>query len=160
MTSTPASRAPLVDGPSESPPLSGPAPDAAPPEKLSSLAGEYIGLSIAGGLLIGLVAGVLLPRAARRKPARLGSGLASTAGELGLALATKALARAGDSVRETREKAADMSGRVSGVVKEHAAPALASAGRLIEDGAEKARDTGSTLARKAADIVEKVKSRS
>jgi hypothetical protein len=130
--------------------------EASPPEKLSTLAGEYIGLTLAGGLLVGLVAGVLLPRARKRKAAKAAAGLASSAGELGLALATKALARAGEAVRETRDKAAD----VGELVKDHAVPAFASAGRLIGEGADKARDTGATLARKAADIVEKVQSRS
>ena len=163
MTSTSRSAATPHDDPAGYEPgtdLSGPAPDATPPEKLSTLAGEYIGLSIAGGLLVGLVAAVLLPRASKRKSRKVASGLASSAGELGLALATKALARAGDAVRDTREKAADMGELVGEAVKEHAAPALASASRLIEDGAGKARHTGSSLARKAADIVGKVQSRS
>jgi hypothetical protein len=135
-------------------------PDAEPPEKLSALAGEYIGLTLAGGLVAGLLIGALLPRAVRRKRSAGAGKLAAKAGEVGLALATQALSRAGTAVREGREKAIDMGEMVSGSVAEHAAPVIASATRVIGERAEKALDTGATVARKAADMVTKLQSRS
>ena len=65
-------------------------PDAEPPEQLSMLAGEYIGLSIAGGLVLGLVVGALLPRGPGRKLSRRALKLAALAGEAALVLGQRA----------------------------------------------------------------------
>lgn len=135
-------------------------PDASPPERLSALAGEYVGLTLAGGLVAGLLIGALLPRRSRRKPAGGTGKLTAKAGELGLAIAAQALTRAGAAVREGREKAADMGELVSESIAEHAAPVLASATRLLGEGTDKARQTSRSVARKAADIVAKVQSHS
>jgi len=129
-------------------------PDAEPPEKLSSLASEYIGLSIAGGLVVGLLIGALFPRAAARKLAKRSGALAAVAGEVGAALAAQALARAGNSAREGRDKVVDM----GEAIVERSADARATANRLIGDGSARARDGGRALARKAAEMVSKTRS--
>ncbi|MDE2411824.1 MAG: hypothetical protein KGM18_08640 [Sphingomonadales bacterium] len=128
-------------------------PDADPPEKLSGLAREYIGLSIAGGLVAGVLIGVLFPRAAARKLAKQSGKIAAVAGELGMAYATQALSRAGEAAREGRDKAIDM----GEVIAEKSGDARDRAAKLIEDGSGKARVTGSLLARKAAEIVAKAR---
>ena len=69
-------------------------PDSDPPEQLSTLAGEYIGLSIAGGLVLGLLVGSLLPRSPGRKLSRGASALAAVAGEVALILARQAMDKA------------------------------------------------------------------
>lgn len=134
--------------------------EANPPEGLSALAGEYIGLTLAGGLVAGMLLGALLPRASRRKKKAGAGQLTAKAGEIGLAIAAQALTRAGAAVREGREKAVDMGELVSESLSERAAPVLASATRILGDGAEKARESGAAVARKAADIVAKVQSHS
>ena len=135
-------------------PVTAELPDAEPPEKLSILAGEYIGLSIAGGLVIGLVVGALFPRSAARKLAKRSGALAAVASEIGLAYAAQALAKAGSTAREGRDRAIDM----GEVLAERSAGARARATRLIGDGSQKARGTGSILVRKAAEIVAKARS--
>jgi len=46
-----------------------PVPDAEPPDQIAGLAGEYIGLSIAGGLAFGLLLGALSAKAKARPTA-------------------------------------------------------------------------------------------
>lgn len=124
-------------------------PDAEPPEKFSGLAREYIGLSIAGGLVAGVLIGALFPRAAARKLGKQSSRIAAVAGELGMAYAAQVLSRAGEAAREGREKAVDM----GEIVAEKSADMRDKATALIGEGSDKARVTGSLLARKAAEIV-------
>lgn len=75
-------------------------PDVDPPEKIGALAGEYIGLFIVGGLVLGLAAGALLPR---RPVSKLGGGvskglgaLAAVAGEAGLAMVEQVRTHGGE----------------------------------------------------------------
>ena len=135
-------------------PVTAELPDAEPPEKLSTLAGEYIGLSIASGLVIGLVLGALFPRSAARKLAKRSGALAAVASEIGVAYAAQALGKAGSTAREGRDRAVDM----GEVLAERSANARARATRLIGDGTGMARGTGSALVRKAAEIVAKARS--
>ncbi|MDE2403472.1 MAG: hypothetical protein KGM17_01995 [Sphingomonadales bacterium] len=136
------------------PSLAAELPDAEPPEKFSGLAREYIGLSIAGGLVVGVLIGALFPRAAAKKLASRSSKIATVAGELGMAYAAQALSKAGEAARDGREKAIDM----GEVIAEKSAEARDKAGKLIEEGSGKARVTGALLARKAAEIVARARS--
>lgn len=139
-------------------------PDAAPPEKFSNLIAEYPGLAIAAGLGIGLIAGALLPRSAGRKLIRGGLFVASTAGELGLAVGKQALHKADDATREGREmlgETAAKAGRVAADAGRKAADAGREAGanaqRLAEDATERARDLGIGLARMAIDAASRLR---
>jgi len=129
-------------------------PDGEPPEKLSTLAAEYVGLSIAGGLVIGLLIGALFPRSAARRLARNAGKVATVAGEVGMAYAAQAIARAGETARDSREKIVDM----GEIIGERSADARGQATRLIGDGADRARGATATLVRKAAEIVGKARS--
>lgn len=118
-------------------------PDSSPPEKLSGLLGEYPGLTVVAGLGLGLLAGALLPRSAGRKLARGGIFVASTAGELGLALGKQALRSAEHAAHDGREK-------LEGTAAE-ALRLATDAGRLAVDTGRKAGDEAQRFAVEASD---------
>jgi ElaB/YqjD/DUF883 family membrane-anchored ribosome-binding protein len=146
-------------------------PEAAPPEKFSSLISDYPGLAIGAGLGIGLLAGALLPRSASRKLLRGGVFLASTAGELGLAFGKQALRKADDATRDGRSLLGDTAakaGRLATDAGHKAADAGrkaaetgreagASAQRLAEETAERVRDLGAGIAKKASDAAARLR---
>lgn len=146
-------------------------PDDAPPEKLSNLISDYPGLAIAAGLGLGLLAGAILPRSAGRKLVRGGVFVASTAGELGLAFGRQAIHKADEVTREGREMLGDTAGIAGRVAAEaghkvaDASRKAAGAGReagagaqkLAEGAAERVRDLGLGLAKKAVDAASRVR---
>ena len=116
-------------------------PDAEPPEQLSMLAGEYIGLSIAGGLVLGLVVGALLPSGPGRKLSRRALKLAALAGEAALVLGQ----HAGESGQDARAKL----GKLGKVIGENNADLRARGGELASTTARQLRETGFAVAQKA-----------
>lgn len=138
--------------------------DDAPPEKFSGLVSEYPGLAIAAGLGLGLLAGALLPRSAGRKLIRGGVFIASTAGELGLALGKQTLRNADEATREGREKLGETAaeaGRVAADAGRKAADAgrraATNAQHLAGDATDRARDLGLGLARIAVDAASRLR---
>ncbi|MBW8784824.1 MAG: hypothetical protein JF593_09325 [Novosphingobium sp.] len=89
-------------------PAAGPLPDASPPEKFSSLVGEYPGLALAGGLVFGFLAGKLIPKGTTRKLVQSAVGAAAVAGELGSTYGKQALEKAGEAAHEGRERLGEL----------------------------------------------------
>lgn len=106
-------------------------PDAYPPDSYRSLAGEYPWLAIAAGAGAGLLLGALLPRSFTSKVGRRAVGLATVAGELGLALSKQAREAASEAANEGLEFA-----------DEKTAPIRARASRMAGTAGEQARDAG------------------
>jgi hypothetical protein len=139
-------------------------PDASPPEKLTSLIGDYPGLAIVAGLGLGVLVSALLPRHAGRKLAKGAVFVATAAGEVGLALGKQALEKADDATRDGREilseTAAD-AGRLAADAGRKASKAAQDAGhnaqRLAGDATTTARDLGLALARKAVDAASRLR---
>ena len=137
-------------------------PDADPPEQIATLAGEYIGLSIAGGLVLGLLVGSLIPRAPGKKLSRRASALAAIAGEVALLLAKQALDHAGEtaqqakqSARNGREKWHKTSDRLGEAARATTAQSREAAGRVATEASKIARQSASKLAKKAIDRLTK-----
>lgn len=113
-----------------------------PPEDLRELARQHPGVVIAGGVVLGLVVGALVPRKAGSKFARNAMALAATAGEVGLALSSQAKDRAGDGLRHGRERLADLSADTGRVVKARSGQARAAGLKIAAEAvklASKAR---------------------
>lgn len=128
-------------------------PDADPPEQLATLAGEYIGLSIAGGLVLGLVVGSLIPRAPGRKLSRGASALASIAAQAAMILARQAIDKAGavaeqarDGAQEGRDKWQNASGKLAELARTTTADRREAAGRMASQAASAARESAKNLA--------------
>jgi hypothetical protein len=128
-------------------------PDDAPPEKFSTLISDYPGLAIAAGLGLGLLAGAILPRSTGRKLVRGGAFVASTAGELGMALGKQAIRKAEDATRDGREALGDTAARAGRVAAE-AGHKIADAGRKAADAG---RDAGAGAHKLAGDATERVR---
>ena len=126
-------------------------PDADPPEQIATLAGEYIGLSIAGGLVLGLLVGSLIPRAPGKKLSRRASALAAIAGEAALLLAKLALDHAGETAHQAKQSARN------GREKWHKTSDRLgeAAGRVATEASKIARQSASKLAKKAIDRLTK-----
>ena len=124
-----------------------------PPEDLASLLREHPGLIVAGGLAIGLLAGVMLPkRTAAKAGGNLGTkalSIAAVAAELAVTLGQQAREQAGDAASEGRAKLADL-GESAGTLGRKAAH------RASAVKGEAAR-TGLKLARQAVKLAAKAR---
>ncbi len=123
-------------------------PEREPPASLAALAPGHPGLILGGGLALGLLAGVLLPRGAARKLARGAIATVALGGEASLALARQARdgARsaageatsqlrvlevgAGEGARRLRRSAADAAGSATSAGLDLARAALRLLGSL------------------------------
>ncbi|MFM6932555.1 MAG: hypothetical protein ACKOUT_09970 [Novosphingobium sp.] len=86
-------------------------PDGDPPETYTDLARDYPIALIAGGLVLGALAGAMLPRGIGRK---LGKGVltgALMAGELGRSYSAQASQKLGDVGSDGREKVIELGAR-------------------------------------------------
>jgi hypothetical protein len=115
-------------------------PDADPPETMSKLAGEYIGLTIAGGMIAGVLIGAMLPRLAVGRWFRRSGALAVIASEIGATLATQAISRAGAAASESRERIADLGGNLGSTIVEGGAAARENTVKLAGDAASRLAD--------------------
>lgn len=80
------------------------APGSEPIDQLKSQAHEHPGMVLAGGLILGLVAGALLPRGTARKLAKGAAAAAAIGGETGLSLARQARDRAQTAAGDAAER--------------------------------------------------------
>lgn len=93
-----------------------PVPAPTEPEKgpsLAELARQRPGLVIGGGLLVGLLAGALIPRGAAGKLARGAASAAALGSEVGLALARQARGTARHAAQEASGQLREIEGRAS-----------------------------------------------
>lgn len=83
-----------------------------PPEGLRALVADYPFAMLLGGAALGILAGALLPRGARRvagsKLSRRATALAGIAAEVGLAYGKRALVAAAETAGDAREKAGEI----------------------------------------------------
>ena len=130
-----------------------PLPDAYPPDRLSTLAGEYPLLTIAGGIATGVLIAALLPRSIGRKLSRRTVALATIAGELGLTYGKQALDAANEAGRDARGKV----GEWGDAIDDGTADARKRAARTARDAAGTARSAGLSLARNAVRLAAKAR---
>ena len=118
-----------------------PIPEGEPPESYRDLGRDYPLALLAGGLVLGAVAGALLPRGISRKTGRGLISVATIASDAGLAYARRSAVAAS----EGREKIAELGG------------AAGSYGRKAVDAAgssaRKGRDLGITFAREVISLI-------
>lgn len=86
-------------------------PDAEPPETYTDLARDYPLALIAGGLVVGVLAGALLPRGIGRKVGRSVITGALMAGELGRNYSRQAGEKLGDVASDGRDKVVELGSR-------------------------------------------------
>lgn len=135
-------------------------PESDPPEGLKALAMDYPFALVAGGVVLGALAGALLPRSAARRLAQAAIGAATVAGELGMTYGRQALDAATEAGSEGRQKIGELTDRLGefgGTLGDgaadagrRAASATTDAGRraaaVAGDAAETARDAGLKIA--------------
>lgn len=114
---------------------------------------EHPGLTIAGGIAVGLIIGALLPKGRGRKLARRAVQLAEVAGASGLAFGRHARDRvesAGSSLRERGSAAAD---RLAG----YGETATEQAERFIDTAEQVAAKAGRDIARRAMELKSRIR---
>lgn len=137
----------LRDAPVES--LRKPPPDEYPPEHISTLAGQYPLLALAGGALAGVALGALLPRAFGRTFSRRAAAMITIAGELGLAASRNAR----DAAEQAGRQGAVRLGQVGENLAEGSSGLRQRAGRA----AGSARSNGLGVAREVIKLAARVR---
>ena len=110
-------------------------PDRDPPETYRELGGDYPVALLVGGLAVGLIVGVLIPRALSRKFGRNALAMATAAGELGSSYGRKVIDSAADATRDSREKLGEMGST-------YGRKAIAGAAEASREGREKLSELG------------------
>lgn len=139
--------------PAAKPRKAAPLPDAYPPDRFSTLAGEYPFLVMAGGIAAGILIAALVPRAVASKVAKRAGVLAAVAGEFGMAYSKHALDKAGEAGRDAREKV----GEWGEAIDDNTADARERAAKAARSAAGTARSTGLALARNAVRLATKAR---
>ncbi len=143
------------DGTAATPRKVTPPRDAYPPEKFSTLAGEYPFLTVAGGIAVGILIATLLPRSVGRKLGQRAVAVATIAGELGALYGKQALDIASEAGREAREKI----GELGETIDDNTAETRQRAARMAGTAAGNARSAGLTLARTAVRLATRARRR-
>jgi hypothetical protein len=118
-------------------------PEREPPEGYRALAMDYPFALVLGGLAIGAIAGVLIPRSAARKLGRAAIAAATVAGELGVAYGRQARDAAEELADSGRKRLADLGDSVSDGAGVY--------GRKASELAEQVASTAGEVAGKAAE---------
>ena len=128
---------------------------------------ENVGLVIAGGLAIGLVAAALLPRKKKAKISEKTRDISAIVTELALALTAQASAASGqasDAAAKGSDRIGSLSKAISETIVEHSqdlgkqAQELGKqAQQIASDTADQLNDSGKAIARAAVKLIEKVR---
>ena len=121
-------------------------------ESATAFVREHPVLTVAGGIVIGLVAGALLPRGAGRKAARRAVQAAEIASATGLAFGRNAWDRAEAAGSDLRERGSAVADRLGG----YGESAADQAGRLLGSAEQAKTRAGRTIAKKAKELRSKV----
>lgn len=143
------------DGTAATPRKVTPLPDAYPPEKFSTLAGEYPFLTVAGGIAAGFLIASLLPRSFGRLISKRAVAVATIATELGALYGKQALDAASKAASEARGKI----GELGEVIDDTTAETRQRAARAASHAAGNARSAGMTLARGAVRLAARARRR-
>jgi gas vesicle protein len=140
--------------------LTAPLTDAA--DTVSRTAAENIGLTLIGGLAVGLVVGALLPLARRRKSPKktvraLAATLAATVSELSQTLAAQTRDRAETAARDGRDTLDHASRTIGKSIHEQSGAIRAQASKLADGATDQLNDTSKAIARKVVKWVEKAR---
>lgn len=114
-------------------------PDRDPPESLAQLAREHPGLVLGGGLLLGVLAGALLPRGAARRLAQGAIATAAMGGEASLAFARQAREGARSAAEETTTRLREIEERAGDGARRLRKSTAAAAGSASSAGHDIAR---------------------
>jgi len=117
-----------------------------------------IGLTLIGGMAVGLVAGALLPLSHRRKRPKTVRSLVATVSELSQMLAAQALDRAETAASESRDKLDSASQTIGKSLHHHSASLGKQTRQLADDAADQLNTTGKAIARTAVRLIEKARS--
>ncbi len=128
---------------------------------VSRTAQENVGLTLIGGLAVGLAVGALLPFGRRRKPAKKASALAANllAGitELSQSLAAQARDRAESTTDDAREKLDSASRTIGKSVRDHSDNLGKQTKKVADDATHHLNDGGKAIARQVIKLVEKAR---
>lgn len=116
-------------------------PEREPPESYRELGGDYPVALLVGGLAIGLLVGVLIPRNLSRRIGRSAIGMAAIARELGSTYGRKAIDGAAEVGRDGHAKLGEL-GETAGEYGK-------AAGNAASASAQRGRDLAITLVREA-----------
>ncbi len=120
-------------------------PEREPPESYRELGGDYPVALLVGGLAVGFLVGVLIPRSLSRRIGRSAVGMAAIAGELGSTYGRKAIDGAAEVSRDGRAKLGEL-GETAGEYGK-------AAGNAASASAQRGRDLAITLVQEAIKFV-------
>ncbi|MDP9057026.1 MAG: hypothetical protein M3N34_06840 [Pseudomonadota bacterium] len=121
---------------------------------------ENVGLVIAGGVAIGLLAAVLMPRKKKRKINKQARNISIIVAELAQALTAQASVAAGkasDAAGKSSDKLGSMSKAITGTVVEQSHDIGKQAQQMAGDAANQLNDSGKAIARAAVKLIGKVR---
>jgi len=119
---------------------------------------ENVGLVIAGGVAIGLVAAVLWPRKKKRKISKQARDISAIVAELSQALtaqASDAAGKAGNAAAKGSDKLGNLSRSISHAIVEQSQEFGKQAQQIASDTADQLNDSGKAIARAAVRLIEK-----
>jgi len=122
-------------------------------KSLSALVRENPAAFIAGGVVLGLVLGALIPKRATGSLTKRALALAATAGELGLAASRQARESAGRAAVDARDLAGKAAKEAGKIIDRDAVIVREKAGQL----AEVARGAGAKVADRAGSLASRLK---
>ena len=127
-------------------------PTAEAADEVVQVVSENVGLVIAGGLAIGLIAAVLMPRSKKKKLAKRSRKISALVSDLSNAI----LAQAGDAAGEGRDQLGSLSQSISDTVSQQSQKAGKKAGKMADNAADQINDGGKAIARTVVKLIEKV----
>jgi hypothetical protein len=119
--------------------------------------GSKIGLTIAGGLALGLVVGSLWPQRSQRKIAKKSRAIMDLVSEVGQLVAAQTLERATAAAGDGREKLDSLSRGIGKSIQDTSNSARQQAQKLGDGATDHFHDVSKAVARTAVKLVEKAR---